>query len=173
MVRRLVSAGVYRRCRRSCCLHLHSDRHEILSHPIRVTNLLFFMRVHLKVSCSIGRDVMSNDKVKEAVAAELSNCTGTWVEEIKKREVSDTTAGDPAEIRSRHLTNTIEIWLRNEQLPPCEEHRIIIEHVGEVQHWWPLAKATTTQMNPITAPVSFFPKEDRLRRTMIGFRSWY
>jgi hypothetical protein len=57
------------------------------------------------------------------------------MEEIKKREVSDKTAGDPAETGSRHLTNTIEIWSRNEQLPLCEENRIIIQHVGEVQHW--------------------------------------
>jgi hypothetical protein len=54
-----------------------SDRREILSHPIRVTNLLFFVRVHLKVSCSIGSDVTSNDKVKEAVAVELRKCIGT------------------------------------------------------------------------------------------------
>ena len=33
------------------------------------------MRVHLKVSCIIGSDVTSNDKVKEAVAAELRICT--------------------------------------------------------------------------------------------------
>jgi hypothetical protein len=54
-----------------------TDRRDILSHPIRVANLLFFMSVYLKVSCSIGSYVTSNDRVKEAVAVELRNCTGT------------------------------------------------------------------------------------------------
>ena len=64
--------------------------------PSALPTCCFFMRVHLKVSCRIGSDVTSNDKVKEAVAVELRNCTGTWVVEMKKREISDKTAGDLA-----------------------------------------------------------------------------
>jgi hypothetical protein len=47
----------------------------LTSHPHHQPAI--FMRVHLKISCSIGSDVTSNDKMKEAVAVELKNCTGT------------------------------------------------------------------------------------------------
>jgi hypothetical protein len=80
------------------------------------------------------------------------------VEEIKKREVSDKTVGDRAEIGSRHLTNTIEIWSQNEQLPLCEENPD--NYTARRQS---AALVTANEDDDNTAGnVSFFRSEDRL-----------